>query len=516
MMKSTLAIVAFIIMLFPIVTTAQRPVGKNVNNMHGKAADDKSSLFNLGYYYQYGIERPKNRELAMDYYRKSILDGDERAMNNLGILYHEAGGKMNDSLAEYWFSQSANAGDARGICNLGMCYEDGIAVTRNVKKALELYRKSAAAGYKSAITQLGILYEKGAEDIPRNYDSSMYWYLKGSNLGDSMATQYVGLLYENGHGVAQNYNMAMKWYLLAADQHNYDAMNSIGYMYNNGMGVKKDAKTALKWYEKAAKSNNAAALNNIAIFYLEGSAGLTKDPQKAIGLFQSSITYGYLDAMYNLANVYLGDDNYLNDTAAYDLLLAAADKLNPPSTAKFIELENKWRGKASHKELITSLLKNAENGNAFAMNYIAVCYMEGNYFAKDVDQSTKWLKKAAALGNANAIKNLGLIYYSKDDYGPAMKLFFESFYAGEISSAILIGEMFENGVGVKKDINRAAKWYQRNIDGGYIAGKTCLGKLILEQSVPNYSRENGIKLLKDAAAAGDESAKKILLKYDIH
>ena len=61
----------------------------------------------------------KNYQLSEKYYKESIADGSETALNDLAVLYHEQ--KIWD-LAEKYYKLAIEAGNIEAITNLGDCY----------------------------------------------------------------------------------------------------------------------------------------------------------------------------------------------------------------------------------------------------------------------------------------------------------------------------------------------------------------------------------------------------------
>jgi TPR repeat protein len=68
-------------------------------------------MVNLGYFYatrKGGLA--KDDVLAMEWYRKSALAGDEAGMNNLGLTYHNGAAGLDKVQALSWFPKSSNEG----------------------------------------------------------------------------------------------------------------------------------------------------------------------------------------------------------------------------------------------------------------------------------------------------------------------------------------------------------------------------------------------------------------------
>ena len=49
-----------------------------------------------------------------------------------------------------WYKKGAANGNVSSMSNVGWCYENGLGVTKDYAEALKWYRKAEARGYKEA------------------------------------------------------------------------------------------------------------------------------------------------------------------------------------------------------------------------------------------------------------------------------------------------------------------------------------------------------------------------------
>jgi hypothetical protein len=103
--------------------------------------------FEIGRDYDSGLTVPKNRELAVAWYKKAVP----------------------------WYELAANKGDAYAQEHLGDFYSKGFGVSQNKDKALFWWRKSADNGRVSVQYQLGQKYYFG-EDVEKNYVEALFWF----------------------------------------------------------------------------------------------------------------------------------------------------------------------------------------------------------------------------------------------------------------------------------------------------------------------------------------------------
>jgi uncharacterized protein len=135
----------------------------------------------------------------------------------------------------------------------------------------------------------------------------------------------------------------------AADQGDHAAQWKLGRMYQTGDGVKKDPKAAIRFFRRIADNYaevqpgsadwqfTANAMVALGRYYRDGApeAGLDPNPAEAIVMFTTAATYfRHPDAQYELARMYLADEDSLGDAIqAARMLKAASDNGHAGATA---------------------------------------------------------------------------------------------------------------------------------------------------------------------------------------
>ena len=108
------------------------------------------------------------------------------------------------------------------------------------------------------------------------------------------------------------------------------------------------------------------------------------------------------------------------------------------------------------------LQKAANLGSSNAMHLIADRYRVGDGISKDTEEAMSWYKKAAELGNVSAMSWIGLLYHTEfKDYKQSMQWFLKAIdnNPNDGFSMAIIGNMYEYGEGVSKNIEKAFDWY---------------------------------------------------------
>ena len=91
--------------------------------------------------------------------------------------------------------------------------------------------------------------------------------------------------------------------------------------------------------------------------------------------------------------------------------------------------------------------KAADEGDAEAQCYLAICYQQGQGVAQDYIESVRWFKRAADQNDATAQCYLGFCYQTgsgvPQEYGQAAKWFREAAEQGDPAAQFNLGVLYE-------------------------------------------------------------------------
>ena len=148
---------------------------------------------------------------------------------------------------------------------------------------------------------------------------------------------------------------------------------------------------------------------------------------------------------------------------SYELFLKAAKQNHPAANWMIANMIiNKKIGNKTEDEikLAWEYLKNAEKlGSIAAINTIGLCYKNGIGVKQDIKKAIKYFEKAAKSDYVYAFNNLGKYYEDLKNYKKAFNSYLKSANFGESWAANKIGEMYRQGIGVKKDLKKAYEYY---------------------------------------------------------
>lgn len=93
----------------------------------------------------------EDKENALHWQNKAVAGGNVDEICSLGAMYHDFGDVPN---ALIWYEKAAEKGDDFALCALGEIYLNGEGVEKDLRKAEEYLRKSAALGNEDAVKLL--------------------------------------------------------------------------------------------------------------------------------------------------------------------------------------------------------------------------------------------------------------------------------------------------------------------------------------------------------------------------
>jgi TPR repeat protein len=254
---------------------------------------------------------------------------------------------------------------------------------------------------------------------------------KKADSGDASAQFALAEAYDFGNGAAQSDKNAFLWYRKSADQGFAPAQNSLGFMYRTGKGVEQNKEQAVAWYRKAAKQGNAKAMFNLGTAYFNGD-GVSIDDIAAYAWFTLARGHGSApasDAVSRMSNTLAqwqtsaalekigdfyeqGSDLAPDHKLAIDWYRKAAQLGEAPvrvKLAKFLLDQHDSQQYPEALHLCEDAGKQMYSPGALCAGLL---YREGMGTTKNLQAATRWITKSAELGNAQAMYQLGEMYWA--------------------------------------------------------------------------------------------------------
>jgi Sel1 repeat len=122
-------------------------------------------------------KRRRPTEAEFEELTAAAQGGDAKAQYNLGMLYHNGGGKAHPrdyEEAMKWLRMSADQGNVEAEDRVGLMYYDGEGVPQDYLEAVRWYKAAANKGNAHAQWQLVAMYQKGI-GVPQDLEESKRW-----------------------------------------------------------------------------------------------------------------------------------------------------------------------------------------------------------------------------------------------------------------------------------------------------------------------------------------------------
>jgi len=172
------------------------------------------------------------------------------------------------------------------------------------------------------------------------------------------------------------------------------------------------------------------------------------------------------------------------------------------------------------RDSLNVIMDKAKAGDASAMNEVGTWYYTGKHVNQDYVRAYEWWKKASLKSDVRAIANLGLCYQLgrgvERDSIDAVRLYEKSIKEGNGAllnqrtenaaknafDAMLVGDCHENGVGVGKDLAKAAGFYAHAASKGSVDGMRQAGICYLNAK----DNTKALQYFEKGASKGDLSS----------
>lgn len=154
----------------------------------------------------------------------------------------------------------------------------------------------------------------------------------------------------------------------------------------------------------------------------------------------------------------------------------------------------------------------AQRGIPEYLGMAAVYYKDGILTYKDFDRFLDLTENAAKNGSAEALFQLGDMYYNgvkkkiRKDHTKAFEYMLKSAEAGNVLAMNNVGYFYENGIGTVRNPQEAGKWYHKSAYEGNLDALNNLGNLLISGNGIDKDYYSAFGLFKLAAEGGQVQA----------
>lgn len=478
---------------------------ENIESLSEEEKKEKGKLLveqGENYYFGKGV-KSSNSE-ALKYFRKAVKYGDTQAQAYLGLFYDKGiVVKRNYEIAYKWYYKAAMSGNSFAQYSLAMMYLSGSGVDKNREKAVLWFQKSAENEYSPAFFQLGRSYYYGV-GVEKNLEQSFKWYKRAAEDNLPAAQYILSMMYKGGEGCEENLVKAYYWIEKAADNDYEDAYYIVGKSYLEGVVYNQNLERAYYYLNKGVLSEDPNCMEALALMYKEGLF-VKKDEVKALELLNNAIDLGDDSLYYKVAKIYeeqgatklaiqtyeeghkvdqikctqrLGIIYYNGEGVSRDIdkaikYMEIAARQKAPHAMYMLAIAylriNKF-GEKTNDKVKELLLESFKLGSPYAAEYLA--YININEATEGKEFNKKDLIKYINYGISNNISDCKFQYGYIYENGIAVDKDYEKAYYWYISAAedkcikamLKLGEWYKIGKYLERNIDLSIKWYEKAAD----------------------------------------------------
>ncbi len=248
-----------------------------------------------------------------------------------------------------------------------------------------------------------------------------------------------------------DYNTVITLLAKYADNLDGEGCGILGWAYVDDRNNQNDYANGIILLEKGVKNGDPLSHYILGLMNYNG-IGMAENNAAALKLFEKTIDIAaedsevYIDSLTKLGTLY------------YDGL---GTKKN---TKKGLKLFNDA----------------VERGNGLAMNILAKLYYEGTGIDADHDEALEYAEMGADAGFPESACIAGSIYFVREDYDSAAPHLESAAEEGYANAQFFLGRMYEDGLAVKKNTDKAIELYKKAMEGEQYSAANNLGRMYLD------------------------------------
>jgi TPR repeat protein len=220
---------------------------------------DPAAQNQIGYFYQAGIGVAKDAQRAAHWYQLASAGGLKIAKVNLGVAYTWGiGVTKNPHLAEQLFREAANGGFGPGAVYLGDMYYMGVGLPQDKSAGEQWYEKGVKLHNYLAEYRMGFILSQ-TEDHKKDFKRAVELFRESAAAGFVPAMHSLGLLLVNHPELEGTKEEALNRLEQAADAGFWRSSIVLGVLARDGRLISPDAHAAYLNFQKAADAGGDQA-----------------------------------------------------------------------------------------------------------------------------------------------------------------------------------------------------------------------------------------------------------------
>ena len=299
---------------------------------------------------------------------------------------------------------------------------------------------------------------------PADIAQAIDYYKKASALGHRSANHNLGLIYYRGIGVEQDYEEAAKWLMIASDRGLNDSREILVSLYLRDL-IPQNSEKLIPLLEKLIENGHEEYKLKLANYYYFRE----KNYKKAEPIYLALAEQGETEVYFNLGSIY------------------------------FKGLD----GKPDYTKAFPWFKKNAELGNSRDQLFLGILLLYGLGVQANTDLALVWFQASADQGNKEAQKYLQeLVFNDSDDMPQFYQSNIKEAEKGNAFAQYNIGLIFQYGLGIEENQQKAFEWYSKAADQGNGMAQLNLANMYINETCEctPFNIEKVIQLYKQSAS----------------
>ena len=284
--------------------------------------------------------------------------------------------------------------------------------------------------------------------------------------GDGGAAYNLARIYYTGfEGVPRDDAAARRLFGQAARAGHAQSQANYGFFLRQGIGGEIDAAEGQRWLKAASDAGNSFGQAQYAFSIW------SEQPEAALPLLKTAADAGEMTAQALLGSLYaMGYTVAQDDSQAVHYLSAAAAQDEPGSQGLLAGLYLTGRGGGSETEGYRLLKLGAEGGDADSMRNYGLSLVQGKGYPKDAAAGAAIVRRAAVKGDAK--------------------------------SQMLLGDLYNEGLGVPEREEDAIYWWNRAAEAGDAEAVEAMNAVRAGNYVVGRAPTEGVAEVANASGRG--------------
>ena len=393
-------------------------------------------------------------------------------------------GVMPDAVAaSRWYAAAARQNHPAALYELAGLYDRGIGVLGDRNETLRLRRKAAAAGFAMAAHDLSIAHAPTSGwDAPKSARESLRWDRRMAELGMVQGLHEAIRKLERD----RNFSDLVTWYSLPAAQGDAENEARLARLLRLGLGVPRDLPRARHIYEALAKKGPPPYELGLM---LELGQGGPADLKRAIAIYRKAAEEGSQEAMFRLGVLHEEGRGVKRDLKGahrwyHQVLENETAEGGPEADATH---EARYRlgrmleeGRGASKDLKKAVSFYRASESAYAVRRLGEILERGSLGKPNKAEAAKAYYDYFRVDDLWHGPDLKFLKESADEACitedlAAVAVLLEQAESTDPRAAVLLGRLFEHGVGVPWAPNVARTLYESAAKRGLAEGFYQLG-----------------------------------------